>query len=49
MVFIKPYKFLIKEKGERFVYICTQHQVKKNCNLTIKKEGRVVGHLGVLR
>ena len=34
-MFIKPYTFLIEKKGQRFVYICTPHQVKKN---TLKEQ-----------
>ena len=28
-MFIKPYKFLFEKNEQRFVYICTPHQVKK--------------------
>ena len=46
-MFIKPYEFFFKQKGQLFVYIYTPHEAnKKNYRLKNKKEGRVC-HLGM--
>ena len=39
-MFIKPYKFPIEKKGQRFMYICKPHQVKKKDFRLKKQKGR---------